>query len=246
MSPEGVFLALAYSIEFYHSIALFEKVFVTDRSVYALMNSYGKLVIVKVAFRKEEPVMKVDRRVLKTEQALESALLKLMHGKSIDQITTTELCREAGINRNTFYAHYPNPMSLLERIEDAFIKVIVEIIDDTVKDQGYSMLLQRVLEAILEHKTFSLILLSSNGDPNYLRRIIETAREPVLAYWRGLGTELSEEDLDILFAFLSNGTKQVILNWTENGFDKTPAELARKIGSLLENSVETFLPRTEI
>ena len=40
---------------------------------------------------KEEPVMKTDRRVLKTEQALESALLKLMRGKSIDQITTTEL-----------------------------------------------------------------------------------------------------------------------------------------------------------
>ena len=51
---------------------------------------------------KERPVLKTDRRVLKTEQALESALLKLMHGKSIDQITTTELCRTAGINRNTF------------------------------------------------------------------------------------------------------------------------------------------------
>ena len=137
--------------------------------------------------------MKTDRRVLKTEQALESALLKLMRGKSIDQITTTELCREAGINRNTFYAHYPNPTSLLERVEDEFIKVIVGIIDDTVKDQGYSMLLQRVFEAIIEHKALSLVLLSRNGDPNYLRRIIETARVPVIEYWRGLGTELSQD-----------------------------------------------------
>lgn len=190
--------------------------------------------------------MKVDRRVLKTEQALESALLKLMHGKSIDQITTTELCRTAGINRNTFYAHYPNPSSLLERIEDQFIKIIVDLIDDTVKENGYSMLLQRVFEAVLEHKALSRALLSRNGDPNYLRRIIETARGPVIAYWRELGTELSQEDLDTLFTFLSHGSKQVILLWTENGFDKTPEELAQKIGNIVDNSVANFLPKTEI
>ena len=182
--------------------------------------------------------MKTDRRVLKTEQALESALLKLMRGKSIDQITTTELCREAGINRNTFYAHYPNPTSLLERVEDEFIKVIVGIIDDTVKDQGYSML--------IEHKALSLVLLSRNGDPNYLRRIIETARVPVIEYWRGLGTELSQEDLDTLFTFLSHGSKQVILLWTERGFDRTPEELAQKVGTIVDNAVATFLPKTEI
>lgn len=190
--------------------------------------------------------MKTDRRVLKTEQALESALLKLMRGKSIDQITTTELCREAGINRNTFYAHYPNPTSLLERVEDEFIKVIVGIIDDTVKDQGYSMLLQRVFEAIIEHKALSLVLLSRNGDPNYLRRIIETARVPVIEYWRGLGTSLSQEDLDTLFTFLSHGSKQVILLWTERGFDQTPEELARKVGTIVDNAVAAFLPKTEI
>ena len=50
------------------------------------------------------------------------------------------------------------------------------------------MLLQRVFEAIIEHKALSLVLLSRNGDPNYLRRIIETARVPVIEYWRGLGT----------------------------------------------------------
>lgn len=190
--------------------------------------------------------MKTDRRVLKTEQALESALLKLMRGKSIDQITTTELCREAGINRNTFYAHYPNPTSLLERVEDEFIKVIVGIIDDTVKDQGYSMLLQRVFEAIIEHKALSLVLLSRNGDPNYLRRIIETARVPVIEYWRELGTDLPQEDLDMLFTFLSHGSKQVILLWVENGFDKTPPELAAKIGAIVDNSVAHFLPETKI
>ena len=190
--------------------------------------------------------MKVDRRVIKTEQALESALLKLMRGKSIDQITTTELCKEAGINRNTFYAHYPNPMNLLQRIEDEFIRLVVDLIDNTVQENGYSMLLQRVFELIIEHKALSLVLLSRNGDPNYLRRIIETARVPGINYWRGLGTNLPQEDLDTLFTFLSHGSKQVILQWTENGFDKTPEELARKVGTVVDNAVSNFLPKNSI
>ncbi len=190
--------------------------------------------------------MKVDRRILKTERSLEEALLKLMRGKSIDQITTTELCREAGINRNTFYAHYPNPMNLLQRIEDEFIRLVVDLIDNTVQENGYSMLLQRVFELIIEHKALSLVLLSRNGDPNYLRRIIETARVPVINYWRELGTDLPQEDLDMLFTFLSHGAKQVILLWTENGFDRAPAELATKIGTIVDNAVSTFLPKNGI
>ena len=190
--------------------------------------------------------MKVDRRVLKTEKALEDALLHLMRSKSIDQITTTELCREAGINRNTFYAHYPNPMNLLQRIEDEFIRLVVDLIDNTVQENGYSMLLQRVFELIIEHKALSLVLLSRNGDPNYLRRIIETARVPVINYWRELGTDLPQEDLDMLFTFLSHGSKQVILLWTENGFDRAPAELATKIGTIVGNAVSTFLPKNGI
>ena len=190
--------------------------------------------------------LKTDRRVIKTEMALEAALLKLMRGKSIEQITTTELCREAGINRNTFYAHYPNPMNLLQRIEDEFIRLVVDLIDNTVQENGYSMLLQRVFELIIEHKAMSLVLLSRNGDPNYLRRIIETARGPVIEYWRELGTDLSQEDLDMLFTFLSHGAKQVILLWVENGFDKSPPELAAKIGSIVDNSVANFLPKNSI
>lgn len=190
--------------------------------------------------------MKVDRRVLKTEKALEDALLHLMRSKPIEQITTTELCRTAGINRNTFYAHYPNPMNLLQRIEDEFIKTTLEIIDNTVADGGYSLLLERIFDAIVEHKALSMVLLSRNGDPNYLKRIIESARVPVIEYWKSLGTTLSEDDLGVLFTFLAHGAKQVVLDWTENHFDRSPEELSKTIGNLSDVVLEYYLPKTTL
>lgn len=190
--------------------------------------------------------MKTDRRVIKTEKALEDALLHLMKSKSIEQITTTELCRTAGINRNTFYAHYPNPMNLLERIQNEFIAIIVELIGTTAKEDSYSLLLERVFDAIVEHKALSMVLLSRNGDPNYLRRVIDTARVPVIEYWRKMGAELPAEDLDTMFTFLSHGSKQVILQWTENDFDKSPKELAETIGNLVDVVVEYYLPKNTL
>ena len=72
------------------------------------------------------------------------------------------------------------------------------------------------------------------------------ARVPVINYWRELGTNLPQEDLNTLFTFLSHGSKQVILLWTENGFDKSPAALAREVGAIVDHSVSHFLPQTKI
>ena len=44
-----------------------------------------------------------------------------MKEESIDSITVTALCRKAGINRNTFYAHFGEPVELLQNIEDSLL-----------------------------------------------------------------------------------------------------------------------------
>lgn len=46
--------------------------------------------------------MKEDRRTRYTKNIIKDTLLELMHQKSFDKITVTELCRKAEINRGTF------------------------------------------------------------------------------------------------------------------------------------------------
>ena len=50
--------------------------------------------------------MKSDQRVIITKMMLKEALLKLLHTRQLNKITITDLCRESGINRATFYRHY--------------------------------------------------------------------------------------------------------------------------------------------
>lgn len=47
-----------------------------------------------------------DRRIRKTQQALQEAFIQLVLEKDLKQITIKELCTRADINKSTFYLHY--------------------------------------------------------------------------------------------------------------------------------------------
>jgi AcrR family transcriptional regulator len=55
-----------------------------------------------------------DRRVQRTQQLLEAALLSLIKEKEFDAISVQEIIDRANVGRATFYAHYDNKEDLLE------------------------------------------------------------------------------------------------------------------------------------
>ena len=60
---------------------------------------------------------KENQRIALTKKLLQEGLLRLLEVKTLDKISVTELCREAGINRATFYNHYDPPQGLLTEQE---------------------------------------------------------------------------------------------------------------------------------
>ena len=61
-----------------------------------------------------------------TRECLESALLDLMATKNIDEISITELTKNAGVSRSAFYNNYKTKEALLDSIID---KVINQVCD---------------------------------------------------------------------------------------------------------------------
>ena len=62
----------------------------------------------------ESGTKKIDRRVLKTRQAIEEALASLILKTDYDKITVSALAKEANINRKTFYLHYDSVDDVLD------------------------------------------------------------------------------------------------------------------------------------
>lgn len=53
-----------------------------------------------------------NKRTLATEECLNNTLMALLKNKELADISVTELCEAAGIDRSTFYAHYEDMFSL--------------------------------------------------------------------------------------------------------------------------------------
>ena len=70
--------------------------------------------------------MSQDPRFLRSQERLRAAVLELAAGRSAESITVAELCRAAGVTRDTFYRHAESPVALLvaalgERFEAAAV-----------------------------------------------------------------------------------------------------------------------------
>ena len=66
-----------------------------------------------------------DPRVLRSRQMLMESLLSLLMRKEFDDISIQEIADEAGLNRATFYLHYPDKNALLQAMTAARFRDLI-------------------------------------------------------------------------------------------------------------------------
>ena len=74
----------------------------------------------------------MDRRIVRAEKskaALKTAFLELFQTKEPEDVTVVELCRKAGVNRSTFYAHY-------DYLDELIREVLRESVEDVLAGLG--------------------------------------------------------------------------------------------------------------
>ncbi len=64
--------------------------------------------------------MPEDKRIRKTRELLRCSLRKILEEKSFEDVTVTEICKEADISRITFYARYKDKDELLRNLFTEF------------------------------------------------------------------------------------------------------------------------------
>ena len=53
-----------------------------------------------------------------TDKHIKDSLLKLLAKKEYTEITVTDICRESGVSRGTFYSHYKNIQEIIDELFD--------------------------------------------------------------------------------------------------------------------------------
>jgi AcrR family transcriptional regulator len=169
------------------------------------------------AARRMHPGM--DRRTLRTRQALHQALIRLVLERGYDPITVADIADAANVGRSTFYAHFTDKDDLL-RHGISYLSVMLKgPPDEAAGPLGFSRFLT---EHLKEQKKLQRALMQSSA----ASIVIGSLRDAICDVVRqGLRAERSKAPDEIEVQFVAGAYLAVITWWLDRGATETPAEI---------------------
>lgn len=187
---------------------------------------------------------KVNQRVAITKRLLKESMIQILQKKNIRQVTVSELCSRAGINRSTFYAHYSIPSDVLMEIKKDFVFSMAESLRYPDQDSSVYEKLRIICQYIYDNRQLQKIILSNSSDDEVLEAALETSFDiwgPVkdTEYIRKL-----DRDSDLLArSFYYYGFFRVLREWIIRDIHKTPEEVADILYSILTGHIYNISDR---
>ena len=176
---------------------------------------------------------KENQRVALTKRLLKESLLRLLETESLDSINVSLLCREAGINRATFYKHYTTPRDVLLDIEK-------DILGSVRKPEGARTpaavreYLESICTCLYNNSSKLKILLRYNTDEDFAQLLSEfnNALWNMRSKVKGIN-ELDASSVKLISTFLASGGYFLLRQWIMEDIDKSPAEVTDLIMAII-------------
>ena len=164
-------------------------------------------------------MQETNQRVTITKRLLKEGLFRLLEKKPLEKINITELCRESGINRATFYRHYELPRDILVEAETEFFEEMLNLFNNSLlqKDveQCYDYFFQNadVVKIFMQYDSYTD--LSKLFDALY-QSFLEKKQLQII----------DTENSQFIFAFLGGGGYFLLRQWLMGDNSKTAKEIA--------------------
>jgi len=168
----------------------------------------------------------------RSRQWLFEALMELMKTKSYQDITISDLCRQADLTRPTFYRHFTDKDDVIIQ----YFRILFEELYASIEgepDLTVRKMLLIYLEFWKKHETFSKLLVQSQCDSNsvhcnllFVRRSLRKITLP------------EHYDRRQFELFLAGGLYNCLEHWIDEDMAQSPKELCDQIMGFL--SVENY------
>lgn len=178
-----------------------------------------------------------NRRAMETRQRIQETLLKMLEEQELDQISVSQLCKRADINRSTFYAHYNDVTDLIQEIE---MEIGAELLGELPQEQLVTESVMRLdyltmlLGRIRNHQLFYRAYMSSSYGQRQMNwgfaQLLDGVMRP---YMQRLG--IGDTELEYYFAFFKEGLEAVIRRWVFRNCAETPEYLTHILANMMEH-----------
>lgn len=178
---------------------------------------------------------KVDRRVLKSQEAIKKAILELMAEKNFEDITIRDISDRANVNRGTIYLHYADKYDLLDKIIEEHIGNLRELCHSasemTFKEGNYVW-----FEYFADHHIFFSTMLNTKSAAHFRSRFLDLVIQEYkieVDVSKGINHGLSDE---VVLQFFGAALVGAVEWWFQNGMPLPPRVMAEQTGVLLDRN----------
>jgi len=169
---------------------------------------------------------KGNRQVERSKEWILEALLQLMEKKKFPRITITEICRVAGVGRQTFYRRFASKEDIIKLALD---KSFEDYIENLYNRYGTTPTPREIITEGFHHwrknKRIHLIIIKQNMDDIFIKRL-----EQHFNYFRKKKIIRSDWD-DYFPEFALGGSLLVLLAWMKNGMRESPEKMGQIVSS---------------
>ncbi|WP_456276258.1 TetR/AcrR family transcriptional regulator [Bacillus sp. AK128] len=183
---------------------------------------------------------KNDLRVLKTKNSIHLALTNLLKKKPLTRIKITELCKEANINRGTFYFHY---QEVGDVFKEFFEEIMLDLKESYHEPYRHTEFLNvenldpktvRIFHHIKKYEDFYKIVLSKEVSTEYYYMLFDKIRS---IFIEDQNTEHHGKLNNYLYSYSANAMIGLIIEWYRRDFQETADEMNVHLVSILKNRI---------
>ena len=163
-----------------------------------------------------------NKRKKESIERIEKIFIELLQTKALNEISVSDICKRAGLNRTTFYANYPDIYGLADAIRDKLEVAVSDLYRDEItqgfNSNDYLKLFRHIQENQIFYQTYFKL-----GYDNKFR---------IISYDTGLAKmHFQNKHIEYHMEFFKAGITQIIKMWLKNGCKESPEEMFEIIKS---------------
>lgn len=166
---------------------------------------------------------KNNKRYKISNEKIETTFLALILNHNYEEITISQICKLANINRSTFYAHYDDINDLIIKIESKFAKGMASIFNYGLRQthDAFIEMFTFVKKNKYFYKAFLSIPYQTLAETNIKSNVLSNIKEN--------NSNLINNDIEVYYraSFFGAGIKELCRLWLERDCQESPEDMAK-------------------
>lgn len=161
--------------------------------------------------------IKNNKRKRESIEKIEKSFINMLLHKELNQISVTDICKDTGLNRSTFYANFLDVYDLADKLRKKLEQDFGEQFKNVANRDAVTMF-RHIYENQLFYKTYFKL----GYDEKHQAFVYDTARAE---------RDFHGKHIKYHIEFFKNGINSIIKMWLSDGCEESPEEMAEILKS---------------